>query len=110
MATASKPGVDERTEVFVAAISLTPKLEEFTEDRAGHFECAPNPIGRRSPLLHLDFGNGAVFGGHDGIEKFGMIHREQKERKNTIRKSAQAVVGKPNSIGQTEHGVLVRMD
>src|SRR4051794_39933436 len=45
-----EPGVDEGAEVFVLALGPLPEAMEIVVDAAGHFECAPDPVGGHALL------------------------------------------------------------
>jgi hypothetical protein len=103
-------GVDQRSDILVAAITLVPERGELVQDMARHLEGAPDPLRGGALLLDLDLHHAVVLVENNGIEELGLFHRKEQERQLVIRQAAEAVLGKPDRVWKTDQDRLVRRD
>jgi hypothetical protein len=103
-------GVDEGAEVFVLFVTLEPELVEVVKDLAGHAEGAPDPVGSGVALFDLDLLDAAGGIGDDGVEVFGFFDGEKEEGEGVGREGAEAVLRKPDGVGQADGDLFAGMN
>src|SRR6185437_5739644 len=103
LAALRQPGVDQSTDIFIAAAACAPEVMKLMIDAPRHAEGAPDPTRGRMARFDIDSRYAPALVGDHGIEELRMIDGEEKERQPVIGQRAQGIRRKPDRVRQSDH-------